>query len=89
MEQELDVPCRGAGGEACAEIIHYKREAIKGSWRSIVIYLTCKNGHTNAYEIPVQPETGATMIRGTAGKKTSPSQKSRLRTSRRPRRHER
>lgn len=89
MAAEFDLPCRGANGEACAEMVHYKREAISGMWRAIVVYLTCKKGHTNAYEIPISPSVAPRAIRGKTKKKTSTPAKSRPRSQRRARRHER
>jgi len=89
MDQELDVPCRGNGDEACAEMIHYKREPLKGMWRGLVIYLTCKKGHTNAYELPLQPAAATRAPRRAVQKTTRKSAPARSPAPRRTSRHER
>jgi hypothetical protein len=61
MPQEYDLPCRGTNAEACAETVHYKRQAVPGLARGfptepIVVSLTCSKGHTNFYNIPPASE---------------------------------
>jgi len=87
-EREYDLPCRGANDEACSEMVHYKREAISGMWRSITVYLSCKKGHINSYEIP-RSTIGSRAPRGRPKKNTSIQPKPRRSPKRRARRHER
>lgn len=89
MDQEFDVPCRGSGDEACTEMIHYKRETLKGMWRSLVIYLTCRKGHTNVYELPLPVSTATKTPRGSAAKTTRKPAPTRSPAPKRRSRHER